>query len=68
MMGNLKDFFLKYRGAIIGALIAIVALVLNIYKVIIGIITLFVGIYIGNYIQHNKEIVKIRIKDFIDRL
>lgn len=67
-MGNLRDFFLKYRGAIIGALIAIVALLLNVYKIIIGVITIFVGIYIGNYIQHNKEIVKIKIKDFIDRL
>ena len=67
-MDNVKDFFLKYRGAIIGALIAIVALLLNIYKFIIGIITIFIGMYIGNYIQHNKEIVKIKIKDFIDRL
>lgn len=67
-MDNVKGFFLKYRGAIIGALIAIVALLLNIYKIIIGIITIFVGMYIGNYIQHNKEIVKIKIKDFIDRL
>ena len=67
-MDNLKEFFLKYRGAIIGALVATVALLLNVYKIIIGVITIFVGIYIGNYIQHNKEIVKIKIKDFIDRL
>ena len=67
-MDNIKEFFLKYRGAIIGALIAIVALLLNVYKIIIGIMTIFIGIYIGNYIQHNKEIVKIKIKDFIDRL
>lgn len=67
-MDNLRDFFLKYRGAIIGALIAIVALMLHIYKIIIWTIVIFVGMYIGNYIQHNKEIVKIKIKDFIDRL
>lgn len=67
-MDNLRDFFLKYRGTIIGALIAIVALMLHIYKIIIWTIVIFVGMYIGNYIQHNKEIVKIKIKDFIDRL
>lgn len=67
-MDNLKDFFLKYKGAIIGALVAVVALMLHIYKFIIWAVVIFVGMYIGNYVQHNKEIVKIRIKDFIDRL
>lgn len=67
-MENLKDFLLKYRGAIIGALVAIVALMLHIYKIIIWTLVIFVGMYIGNYVQHNKEIVKIKIKDFIDRL
>lgn len=67
-MENLRDFFLKYRGAIIGALVAIVALLLHIYKIIIWTLVIFVGMYIGNYVQHNKESVKIKIKDFIDRL
>lgn len=67
-MKDLKEFFLKYRGAIIGALFAIVALCLQIYKVIIGVIIIFIGMYIGNYVQHNKENVKIKIKDLVDRL
>lgn len=67
-MKDLKEFFLKYRGAIIGALVAIVALCLQIYKFIIGVIIIFVGMYIGNYVQHNKESVKIKIKDLVDKL
>lgn len=67
-MENVKNFFLKYRGAIIGALVAIIALLLHIYKFIIWALVIFVGIYAGNYVQHNKENVKIKIKDFIDRL
>lgn len=67
-MNDLKEFFLKYRGAIIGALVAIVALCLQIYKFIIGVIIIFVGMYIGNYVQHNKESVKIKIKDLVDKL
>lgn len=67
-MNNFKEFLLKYRGAIIGALVAIVALLLHIYKVIIWAIVIFIGMYIGNYVQQNKEIVKIKIKNFIDRL
>ena len=67
-MKDLKEFFLKYSGAIIGALVAIVALCLQVYKFIIGVIIIFVGMYIGNYVQHNKENVKIKIKDLVDRL
>ena len=67
-MEHVKEFFLKYRGAIIGALVAIVALLLHIYKVVIFALVIFVGMYIGNYVQYNKENVKIKIKDFIDKL
>lgn len=67
-MEEIKRFFLKYRGAIIGSLIAIIALLLHIYKVIIWALVIFIGMYVGNYVQYNKENVKIKIKDFIDKL
>lgn len=67
-MNEIKDFFMKYRGAIIGALIAILILCTGFYKLIIGIILVCIGIYIGNYIQINKDEVKEKIKNFIDRL
>ena len=37
-------------------------------KLIIGIILVCIGIYIGNYIQINKDFVKEKIKNFIDKL
>ncbi len=67
-MNNFKEFFFKYWGAIVGAAIAIIALLLQIYKVIIAVITIFVGMYVGNYIQYNKENVKVKLKEFIDKL
>ena len=67
-MKEVKDFFLKYRGAIIGALIAILILCTRLYILIIGVILICMGIYIGNYIQINKEDVKEKIKKFIDKL
>lgn len=67
-MENVKDFLIKYRGAIIGAIIAIIALILQIYKFIIGVLIILAGIVIGNYVQHNKEMVKETIKNFIDKL
>ena len=67
-MENIKNFLIKYRGAIIGAIIAIIALLLNFHKVLIWILIVIAGIVVGNYIQNNKEIVKERLKSYIDKL
>ena len=67
-MNDIKNFFMKYRGAIIGALVAILILCTGFYKLIIGIILVALGLYVGNYIQLNKEEVKDKIKKFIDKL
>ena len=67
-MKEIKDFLMKYRGAIIGALIAILILCTGFYKLMIGIILIAIGIYVGNYIQITKDDVKDKLKNFIDRL
>ncbi len=67
-MKEIKDFFMKYRGAIIGAIVAILILLTRFYVFIIGLILIAMGIYVGNYIQVNKESVKEKLKNFIDRI
>ena len=67
-MEEIKKFLIKYRGAIIGGLIALIALLLNLHKVVIFILIIVAGIVIGNYIQHNKEFVKDKLKSYIDKL
>lgn len=67
-MKEIKNFFIKFRGAIIGGLISIIALILNLHKVMIWILIVVAGIVIGNYVQHNKEIVKDKLKYYIDKL
>ena len=67
-MDNIKDFITRYLGAIIGVIIAIVLLCTHLYKVIIGIILVFVCGFGGNYVQVNKEEVKEKLKNIIDRL
>ena len=57
-MNNFKDFVSEYSGAIIGAVIAILILLTGLYKLIIGIILIVMGIFIGNYVQRNKYAVK----------
>ena len=42
-MKDVKDFIIKYRGAILGALIAILILCTGFYKLIVGIILVCIG-------------------------
>lgn len=67
-MKEIKDFLMKYRGAIIGAIIAILILCTGLYKLMVGIILIGMGIFLGNYIQINKDDVKEKLKRFIDKL
>ena len=67
-MEDIKNFLIKYRGAIIGGLIAILALILNLHKLLVWVLIVVGGIIVGNYIQHNKEIVKEKLKFYIDKL
>ena len=67
-MEEIKNFFIKFRGAIIGAIVSILILCTGFYQLILGVILIGMGIYIGNYIQQNKDDVKEKIKTFIDKL
>ncbi len=67
-MEDFKRFMAQYGGMVIGIIVAIVLLCTQLYKLIIGIILVFVCGYVGNYIQHNKFEVKEKLKNFIDKL
>ena len=67
-MQELKEFIMKYRGAIIGGIIAILILCTGFYRLMVGILLIGAGIYAGNYFQQNKDEVKDKIKKIIDRL
>lgn len=67
-MEGFKELVNEYKGAIIGALVAIIILCTNLYRLIIGILLIVVGMYIGNYIQRNKYEVKEKLKSFVDKM
>ena len=67
-MEEIKNFIMKYRGAIIGIIIAIVLLATRLYDVIIGILLILAGAFVGNYVQLNKDEVKDKLKKFIDKM
>ena len=66
-MENLKEFWNNYKGAIIGVIVAIIIIITKLYQLIVGIVLIILGAIVGNYIQRNKQIVKDRLKNFIDR-
>ena len=63
-MDDFKNFLAKYAGA----LIAIVLLCTQFYRFILWVVVIVVCAYFGHYIQVNKESVKEKVKNFIDRL
>ena len=67
-MVEVKKFIKEYSGAIIGGLVAVLILCTQLYKLIIGIILIAMGIFVGNYIQRNKDDVKEKVKKIIDKM
>ena len=67
IMSSLKDFWNNYKGAILGVIVAILIITTRLYELIMAVILIVLGAIVGNYIQQNKQIVKDRLKNFIDR-
>lgn len=67
-MDEFKNFVKEYSGAIIGGLIAVLILCTQLYRLVIGIILISIGIFVGNYVQRNKYDVKEKIKKFVDKM
>ena len=67
-MEDIKNFLSKDTGAIIGVIVAIIILATRLYEVIVGILLILAGAFVGNYIQQNKDEVKDKTKKFIDKM
>ena len=66
-MNGFKDFWDKYKGAIIGIIIILLIVLTGLYKLLVLAVLIIAGAIIGNYVQNNKEYVKDKLKNFIDR-
>ena len=67
-MEKLQNFWNNYKGAIIGVVIAALILITRLQDLIVAIVVLVLGALIGNYVQQNKDDVKSKLKNFIDKM
>ncbi len=67
-MNDNGNFLSKNIGAIIGIIVALILACTSLYRIVIIIIAMVGGAYIGRYIQYNKEEAKDKMKKFIDKL
>lgn len=67
-MGDNNNFFIKNLGAIIGIVVGVILACTNLYRVMIFIIAVYIGARIGKYVQYNKEELKEKTKNLIDKL
>ena len=65
---DLADICANYGGAIIGGLVALLLCFTGLYKLLVTVVVVIAGVFLGNYIQKNKTSVKEKIKEFIDKV
>ena len=64
---NINKFVAQYGGAVIGGLIALILCFTELYKILVTIVIVLAGVFLGNYVQKNKSNVKEKLKQFIDK-
>ena len=65
---NKLNFFIKqYGGAVIGGLIALILCFTELYRILVFIVIVLAGAFLGNYVQKNKPHVIEKLKAFIDK-
>ena len=64
---NIAWYIKEYKGAIIGGLLALVFIATGLSRLLIGLVVVALGVLLGHYIQNNKDSVKDRLKEFIDK-
>ncbi len=64
---NFNAFINKCGGAIIGGLIALILCFTELYKLLVYLVIVLAGAFLGNYVQKNKTNVKEKLKEFIDK-
>lgn len=64
----MEEFWNRNKGIILGVTVAVILLITGLQQLIIGLVLIIACGFIGNYIYKNKDEVKTKTKNFIDKL
>ena len=64
---NFNKLVENYGGAVIGGIIALILCFTRLYRILIIVVVIIAGAFIGNYVQKNKETVKAKVKQLTDQ-
>lgn len=64
---NFAWYVKEFKGAIIGGLIALLFIATGLSKLVVGLAVIVLGVFLGYYVQNNKEKVKEVLRNFIDK-
>ena len=64
---DLNSFIANYGGATLGGIIALILCFTQIYRLLVGVVIIFAGMFLWIYVQKNKSNVKEKLKEFIDK-
>ncbi len=67
-MEKFLEFVKENIYPIIGFIVALILIVTGLYEVVIGIVIIVICVYAGFYFKNNKESVKEKLKNLIDKL
>ena len=67
-MDDFKKFLANYWGALLGGIVTLIIACTDMYRLVIGIVLVGMGIWAGNYFQHNKDKVKEKLRKIIDKM
>ncbi|MBR3152012.1 MAG: DUF2273 domain-containing protein [Clostridia bacterium] len=67
-MEEIVEFIKKYKYPIIGGIVAILLLTTDLFQVVKVIVVIALGIYLGFYVQKNKETIKEKLRKLIDKM
>lgn len=68
VLEKIKNLWSTYKGACIGAIVALLFIWTGLFTVLVYLLVIAAGIFVGNYVQLNKDVIKEKYKAFLEML
>jgi len=65
---KIKNLWSTYKGACIGAIVALLFIWTGLFMALVYLLVIAAGMFVGNYVQLNKDVIKEKYKAFLEML